>query len=252
MKRFLSRIWLAAAAAVILTAAGCSSAASPAQTPSLSATGSSGFTQDSGKISSRISSSPVSPFASGQNRTVSITSSSVENNSRTGSRLTSASPHIAVPSRSAVRTTSCTTKGGSSSASPALTTKRTTSAAKGDSRITVTFSVDCSSAVAAGNDIAAAVSSDGIILRPTALVLEEGASVFDALEKSGLVVVSSKGPFGVYIKSIQSLAEKACGRQSGWLYSVNGKYPGYSCSKYTLKEGDVVRWRYSCDGSENG
>lgn len=245
MKRFLSLLWLAAAAAVILTTAGCSSAASPAQTPSPSAAGPTDFTQISGKTSSF----PVSRDTSGTDIPAPPVTAAGESRSQAGSGAAAVSPHTAAI-RSTARTAARSTQ--TPAAPPASTTKRPSSAAKDDGRITVTFSVDCSFAVAAGNDIAEAVSSDGIILRPTALVLEEGASVFDVLEKSGLVVVSGKGPFGIYIKSIQSLAEGACGRQSGWIYSVNGKYPGYSSSKYTLKDGDVVRWRYTCDGSENG
>lgn len=128
-------------------------------------------------------------------------------------------------------------------------TRSKTTAVPRDGKITVTFSVDCSTAVAAGNETAQAISSDGIILKPMSIVLEEGATPFDALQKSGLVVSYSRDVFGVFIKSIQSLAVNACGSESGWLYSVNGTYPGRSCSKYTLKDGDVVCWRYTC---ENG
>lgn len=129
---------------------------------------------------------------------------------------------------------------------PASTRSNTTAGPR-DGKITVTFSVDCSTAVAAGNQTAQAIAADGIILQPMSMVLEEGATPFDALQKSGLVVSYSRDVFGIYIKSIQSLAVNACGPESGWLYSVNGTYPGKSCSKYTLQDGDVVCWRYTCD-----
>ena len=51
--------------------------------------------------------------------------------------------------------------------------------------------------------------------------------------------------FGQYVKSIQSLNRGVLGRESGWKYEVNGVYPGISCSKYTLSDGDIVIWRYS-------
>ena len=38
-----------------------------------------------------------------------------------------------------------------------------------------------------------------------------------------------------------------CGALSGWMYRVNGWYPNYGCSRYQLKDGDVVEWRYTCD-----
>ena len=31
------------------------------------------------------------------------------------------------------------------------------------------------------------------------------------------------------------------------MYKVNGVFPNYGCSKYTLKNGDVVEWVYTCD-----
>lgn len=37
------------------------------------------------------------------------------------------------------------------------------------------------------------------------------------------------------------------GSLSGWMYNVNGWYPNYGCSRYQVKDGDVVEWRYTCD-----
>lgn len=31
------------------------------------------------------------------------------------------------------------------------------------------------------------------------------------------------------------------------MYNVNGWYPNYGCSRYQVKDGDVVEWRYTCD-----
>ena len=31
------------------------------------------------------------------------------------------------------------------------------------------------------------------------------------------------------------------------MYEVNGRYPNYGCSRYRLKNGDAVNWRYTCD-----
>ena len=50
----------------------------------------------------------------------------------------------------------------------------------------------------------------------------------------------------VYIEGIGNLYEFDCGELSGWLYKVNGKTPGCGCSQYTLKDGDVVEFMYSC------
>lgn len=37
------------------------------------------------------------------------------------------------------------------------------------------------------------------------------------------------------------------GPLSGWMYKVNGEFPGYGSSKYKLSNGDVIEWVYTCD-----
>jgi hypothetical protein len=34
----------------------------------------------------------------------------------------------------------------------------------------------------------------------------------------------------------------------GWMYKVNGWFPNYGCSSYTLKDGDTIVWCYTCNG----
>ena len=50
-----------------------------------------------------------------------------------------------------------------------------------------------------------------------------------------------------YIEGINNLYEFDCGELSGWMYKVNGWFPNYGCSRYQLKEGDVIEWVYTCD-----
>ena len=50
-----------------------------------------------------------------------------------------------------------------------------------------------------------------------------------------------------YIEGIGNLYEFDCGEQSGWMYAVNGWFPNYGCSRYALKDGDTVKWVYTCD-----
>lgn len=123
--------------------------------------------------------------------------------------------------------------------------------------ITVTVSIDCKTAVNAGYDLAAQVSSGGVILGATKVELDPGATVYDALKK----VTGSRGiPVGkvgsgsrIYIASINSLGEGDCGSESGWMYSVNGGYPGQGCGKQVLQSGDRVQWRYTLNlGSDLG
>ena len=75
------------------------------------------------------------------------------------------------------------------------------------------------------------------------LTLEEGSTVYDALKAMGVSI----GGDSNYVRSINGLAEKACGGGSGWMYSVNGVYPGISCGAYTLTGGEKIIWVYTCD-----
>ena len=50
-----------------------------------------------------------------------------------------------------------------------------------------------------------------------------------------------------YIEGIGNLYEFDCGPQSGWMFSVNDVYPGLGCSSYTLSDGDVIVFSYTCD-----
>ena len=52
---------------------------------------------------------------------------------------------------------------------------------------------------------------------------------------------------GAYVEGIHNLYEFDCGALSGWMYKVNGWYPNYGSSRYQLKDGDVVEWRFTCD-----
>lgn len=49
----------------------------------------------------------------------------------------------------------------------------------------------------------------------------------------------------VYVQSIADDGEFDHGSGSGWMYNVNGTYPGYGASKYVLQDGDRLEWRYT-------
>ena len=66
--------------------------------------------------------------------------------------------------------------------------------------------------------------------------------MYDALVKTG-VAFTTKG--GNYIDSIGGIAEKACGAGSGWMYSVNGEFPGKSAMKFELSGDEQIRWAYT-------
>ena len=52
---------------------------------------------------------------------------------------------------------------------------------------------------------------------------------------------------GTYISQINGLAELDNGKNSGWMYTVNGKSVSQLYSERTLSEGDVIEWFYTDD-----
>lgn len=98
------------------------------------------------------------------------------------------------------------------------------------------------------------VPSNGVILSTSKIEFTEGETVFDVLQRAcsraGIQLEYRYTPLygSYYIEGINQLYEFDCGDESGWMYKVNGWFPNYGCSSYTLKEGDVIVWCYTCNG----
>ena len=97
------------------------------------------------------------------------------------------------------------------------------------------------------------VPDNGVILSTTTVTFTEGESVYDVLQRvcrdNGIQMESSRSPEynSAYVEGIANIYEKNVGSTSGWMYKVNGWFPNYGCSRYQLKDGDVVCWEYTCD-----
>jgi len=97
------------------------------------------------------------------------------------------------------------------------------------------------------------VPEDGVIFPITEVTFYEGESVFNVLHRemkqNKIHMEFQNTPMynSAYIQGINNLYEFDCGELSGWMYKVNGWFPNYGCSRYQLKEGDVVEWVYTCD-----
>lgn len=98
------------------------------------------------------------------------------------------------------------------------------------------------------------VPSNGVILAASSVEFEDGETVFDVLnrvcEYAGIQIEYSWTPLynSYYIEGINNLYEFDCGNESGWMYKVNGWFPNYGCSSYTLEDGDDIVWCYTCNG----
>lgn len=97
------------------------------------------------------------------------------------------------------------------------------------------------------------VPSDGWILYAE-VSFTPGETVFEVLKRAcsdyGIQLEYSWTPMygSYYIEGINNLYEFDCGHESGWMYKVNGWFPNYGCSSYTLADGDDIVWCYTCKG----
>lgn len=97
------------------------------------------------------------------------------------------------------------------------------------------------------------VPENGWILKPTDVTFYEGESVFNVLqrtckqEKIHMEFENTPMYNSAYIEGIHNLYEFDCGELSGWMYKVNDWFPNYGCSRYQLKDGDIICWEYTCD-----
>lgn len=86
----------------------------------------------------------------------------------------------------------------------------------------------------------------------TAYTVDNTATVIDVIETAlGQNGISYANSGGNYITSITydatTLAEFTNGSNSGWMYTLNGRYPNLGVAEQTLKSGDVIVFHYSDD-----
>lgn len=114
-------------------------------------------------------------------------------------------------------------------------------------KLNATISINCSTAVNYKNSKV----KNADILKSYSVSFNKGDSVFDLLKracKENKIQFEYEGEgSSVYISGINYLYEFDCGDLSGWEYSVNDKFPNVGCNAYKLKDGDNVKWLYTCD-----
>ncbi len=97
------------------------------------------------------------------------------------------------------------------------------------------------------------IPADGIVFPKQRVELMPGDSVFSVLEREmkrcgiHLEFVNTPAYNSSYIEGIANIYEFDCGDLSGWMFKVNGDFPGRGCSECTLSDGDEVEWIYTCD-----
>lgn len=128
-----------------------------------------------------------------------------------------------------------------------------TEAKNESSTLTCSLSVSCQNALGKTREKSSVLPENGVIFEESNLVFYEGETVFNVLvremkqHKIHLEFVNIPIYNSAYIEGIGNLYEFDCGELSGWMYKVNGKFPNYGSSRYTLQNGDRIEWVYTCD-----
>ena len=126
-----------------------------------------------------------------------------------------------------------------------------------DEEFYVTISIDCLTILQNMENLEKGKEKyvgDGWILKTTKVKCKKGQTVYDILEQVckaySIQMESSYTPMygSSYVEGIGNLYEFDCGNLSGWMYNVDGWYPNYGCSRYVLKAGEAIQWRYTCNG----
>lgn len=126
-----------------------------------------------------------------------------------------------------------------------------------DNTLKCTFSISCATVLDNMDKLDKSkreiIPDDGWILEPVTVNFNEGESVFDVLKEvckdNKIHLEFSFTPIynSSYIEGINNLYEFDCGSLSGWMYEVNDWFPNYGCSRYEVKNGDVIEWQYTCN-----
>lgn len=147
-----------------------------------------------------------------------------------------------------------TTKATTNQTTTKPTTKATTTTTKPQTSSYCTLTIECKeilnnmSELKEGHE--AYVPNNGYILSSYKVKYESGDTAYDILKKGckekGIKLTAKSTSYGTYVSGINNLDEFDCGKQSGWLYSVNSKFPSISCSKQKVEPNDAVTFKYTC------
>lgn len=112
----------------------------------------------------------------------------------------------------------------------------------------VTMSISCEAVPDKSADY---IPDDGVILAETVFEIGQGDTVYDVLlEAAGRYNIRTEtqgAGDSVYVEGIGHIYELDFGDLSGWMYFVNGSSPDVGCGEYTLSDGDLIEWRYTCN-----
>ena len=146
-----------------------------------------------------------------------------------------------------------TTKTQTTTKKKKITTTKVKKKKKND-KVTCTVTVECKSILDHMDELKEGheefVPDDGYIIKNYTYKAKAGYTAYDALKSAcnnnDIKLTAQKTSYGVYISGINNLDEFDCGKQSGWMYSVNGIMPNTTCGNVTVDDGDSIVFTYVC------
>ena len=94
------------------------------------------------------------------------------------------------------------------------------------------------------------VPANGYIIKGYKYTAKAGFTAYDALKKAcednGIKLTAKSSMYGTYVSGINNIDELDCGKQSGWMYSINGNRPNVSASSQRVTDGDEITFEYVC------
>lgn len=175
--------------------------------------------------------------------TVTTTNKTDNSNSKNKNSDTNKNTTAEKTNKNTNNTTKSTTK--------AATKKQTTTTS---STVNCTVTVECKKILSNMDNLKAGhedfVPQSGVFFSNCSVRVKNGSSAYDAVKlacsNNGISVNATNSSYGIYIAGFNNIDEKDCGNQSGWTYTVNGKYISKSCGKYIVSNGDSIVFSYTC------
>lgn len=96
------------------------------------------------------------------------------------------------------------------------------------------------------------VPSNGIIIERKQYEIKENETAFDVLKsvcsEENIALEYTYTPLykSYYVQGINQLHEFDCGKESGWIYTVNSSFMNVASSNYHVKSSDEIVFSYTC------
>lgn len=186
--------------------------------------------------------------------TTAQTTASATENATSTTEATTKNKDVTTTSKTTTKVSSTTKKKPNKKTEKVTDKVVETTTKKKSSAVNCTVTVECKSILDHMDDLKEGheefVPSDGYIIKNYSYSGKQGDTAYDALKTacsdSQIKLTSQKTAYGIYISGINNLDEFDCGKQSGWMYKINNKYPNTTCGNVTISAGDSIVFEYVC------